>query len=171
MTPCELVWHWKDSSDQAQILQDNGGWLVKGRHLSKTYSLLCQNDFTTNWVRITGVGIYKYDLFRKENGWYFNGEEFVENSRNAIDPDIFCTALTNTIPIRRLGLADGESREIDVLFLSPPEPPKIVQQRYTRYGAEYVYEGLTSGFSAVLSVNKQGIVTHYPGVCNLEISA
>ena len=81
--------------------------------------------------------------------------------------DIEATPFTNTLPIRRLGLTVGESAEIQVLYISVPDLSiKPVRQRYTRLadGRTYRYESLASGFTAVITVDDDGLVTDYPGL-------
>jgi hypothetical protein len=88
-----------------------------------------------------------------------------------LDVDIAVTPATNMLPIRRLGLAAGESREIEVAYVPPPGEgvglflPRKVAQRYTCLGPNrYLYEGLSSGFAAEIEVDEHGLVRDYPGV-------
>jgi hypothetical protein len=82
--------------------------------------------------------------------------------------DISETPYTNTLPIRRLGLAPGESADVSVAYfdgyeLQPwPEP-----QRYTRLeeddgGGMYRFVSLDGGFTADLAVDSDGLVVDYP---------
>lgn len=86
-----------------------------------------------------------------------------------LDVDIQITPFTNTLPIRRLGLAEAESSEIRVAYLPVPELAlRPVTQRYTcvaRHGADggrYRYEGVFRDFTAELPVDADGLVTDYP---------
>jgi hypothetical protein len=87
-----------------------------------------------------------------------------------LDIDITVTPFTNTLPMRRLALAPGESREILVAYVSVPElTVRPVRQRYTHLtqtdaGATWRYEGLESGFRADLAVDADGVVRDYPGI-------
>lgn len=80
------------------------------------------------------------------------------------DVDIMAVTYTNTLPIRRLHLPVGESREIRAAFFTVPElEVRVARQRYTRLSEnEYRYEGLETGFTAVLTVDEDGIVVDYP---------
>ena len=82
-------------------------------------------------------------------------------------PDIGVTAYTNSLPIRTLGLAVGESAAITALWLPPSDfAPRKARQRYSRIAhSEWRYENLDSGFSAVLAVDMDGLVLDYPGIC------
>lgn len=82
------------------------------------------------------------------------------------DVDVSAVLFTNTLPIRRLMLAIGESREIEVAFVRVPSLEVApTRQRYTRLGeGMYLYEGLESGFRAELRVDDEGLVIDYPGL-------
>jgi hypothetical protein len=80
-----------------------------------------------------------------------------------IDVDLGITPATNTLPIRRLNLAVGESAEVTAAWVRFPaltiEP---LRQRYTRLDTNrYRYESDT-GFSAELIVDEMGLVIEYP---------
>ncbi|MBS1165770.1 MAG: hypothetical protein H6R00_1795 [Proteobacteria bacterium] len=89
-----------------------------------------------------------------------------------IDVDIRMTPATNTLPIKRLRLAQHESRDIAVAYVPLPDHmdddllPRRVEQRYTCLVPDrrYRYEGLASGFTAELLVDAAGLVVDYPGV-------
>jgi hypothetical protein len=83
-----------------------------------------------------------------------------------VDVDVMAVTFTNTLPIRRLRLAVGASHEIDAAYIVVPDlAVRVDRQRYTRLGAnEYRYEGLATGFTAVLTVDDDGIVIDYPGL-------
>ena len=80
------------------------------------------------------------------------------------DVDVMAATFTNTLPIRRLRLPIGASHEINAAFVTVPElEVRVAQQRYTRLGTnEYRYDGLETGFTAVLTVDDYGIVIDYP---------
>ena len=83
-----------------------------------------------------------------------------------IDIDIEATPFTNTLPIRRLGLAEGESAAIRVAYVSLPELAlSSARQRYTRLGpGHYRFESLEGSFTAELPVDRHGLVLYYPGL-------
>jgi hypothetical protein len=92
---------------------------------------------------------------------YLEGCEYV---------DISETPFTNTLPIRRLGLAPGESAEIAVAYFDEAElQPWPEPQRYTRLETEsegevYSFLSLDGGFTADLPVDSDGLVLDYPGL-------
>jgi uncharacterized protein len=85
-----------------------------------------------------------------------------------LDVDIAMTPLTNTLPIRRLGLAVGERREMDVAYVKIPGLVVVpVAQSYeylesTPAGGLYRYQSST--FQAELRVDRNDFVVNYPTV-------
>lgn len=81
------------------------------------------------------------------------------------DVDLAWTPFTNTLPIRRLRLQPGESRDIRVAWIQPGLQLVEGLQRYTRLDPNtWRFESLTSGFTAELSVDDDGLVIDYPGL-------
>lgn len=103
-------------------------------------------------------------------GWQDEAGQTIAALQGCVDVDIMLTPLTNTLPIRRLALAPGESREINVVYVAAPElDVRPFAQRYTRLddadGRQcYRYESLVSGFTAVLPVDDDGFVIEYPAI-------
>ena len=85
----------------------------------------------------------------------------------AIDVDISATPFTNTLPIRRLQLAPGDSAEIRTAYIHLPDL-EIVRdpQRYTCLEPlrRYRYESLDSDFVREIEVDADGLVVTYPGL-------
>jgi uncharacterized protein len=87
-----------------------------------------------------------------------------------LDVDITATPFTNTLPIRRLSLTPGQSVGIKVVYFTIPEMQvRVDPQRYTCLeadgaGGKYKFESLDSGFTAVITVDADGLVEDYPGL-------
>lgn len=85
-----------------------------------------------------------------------------------VDVDIAATPLTNTLPIRRLGLVPGQAADIDVVYIDVPTlHVSPVRQRYTCLFSEdgrsgYRYE--SGSFCADLVVDRHGLVIDYAGL-------
>ncbi|MCY9786914.1 putative glycolipid-binding domain-containing protein [Nocardiopsis sp. EMB25] len=83
-----------------------------------------------------------------------------------LDADVAATPLTNTLPIRRLGLNPGEYRDIAVAWIDVPSLRiRRVRQRYTRHPSEgglerYTYRDPQRG-EYRLSVDSEGLVVDY----------
>jgi len=103
-------------------------------------------------------------LTADENGkWNHNGSQ-APSFAACIDVDIPLTPFTNTLPIRRLGLKAGESKEILVLYCDLLNDQLIpVRQRYTCIsGTQYHYENVPNDFEADITVDDTGLVIDYP---------
>lgn len=81
------------------------------------------------------------------------------------DLDLACTPFTNTLPIRRLPLRDGDTAELPVVFVDPDTlEVRPARQRYTRLGdRRWRYENLGTGYRVDLEVDEHGLVLDYPG--------
>lgn len=103
-------------------------------------------------------------LHVRDQQWQVDEQER-EDLTGCVDVDLSITPATNTLPIRRLRLAVGESAEVTAAWVRfPALSVEPLRQRYTRLAENrYRYESLESGFTAELTVDDQGLVTHYPG--------
>jgi hypothetical protein len=85
-----------------------------------------------------------------------------------LDIDIAATPFTNTLPVKRLGLAVGASADIDVVWVGVPDlAVERGRQRYTRLPAEsghrYEYLSLSGnvGPPYVLTLDDDDVVIDY----------
>jgi uncharacterized protein len=87
-----------------------------------------------------------------------------------IDVDLTASPFTNTLPVRRLGLAPGRAAEVRVAYVGVPELSVTVDpQRYTCLatgpeGSRYRFDALASDFTAELSLDADGLVVAYPSL-------
>jgi hypothetical protein len=109
-------------------------------------------------------------IARSSDGrWTVDGRERPDLA-GCIDIDIMATPFTNTLPIRRLSFEPGGARVIRVAYIRLPElTVEPAAQEYTRLDAatppeRFRYRSLSSGFTADLTVDDQGLVLDYPGV-------
>ena len=81
--------------------------------------------------------------------------------RGCTDVDLGCSPSTNTLPIRRLGLAVGKSQTIQAAWVRFPELAVVkAAQTYTRLD-EYTYRYASDTFEAELTVDDDGLVAEY----------
>ena len=131
-------------------------------------------------VRRTSVAMYRaHYLIECDEQWrvrkvtigsltlHADGEGHWQNEPSldgCIDVDLRASPFTNTLPIRRLQLQPGESREIDVVFIDPANLTfERFGQRYTRLDVwRYRYESRESEFKADLPVDADGLLLEYP---------
>jgi hypothetical protein len=110
-----------------------------------------------------------HDLHLESDGrgtWHENGRARPD-LRDCTDIDIEATPLTNTLPIRRLRLKQGEGAAIRLVYIRVPgltSEPGL--QRYTAIapGLLYRFESLDSLFTTDLPVDEEGFVLDYPGL-------
>lgn len=169
--------------EDVTITHDAGGYqfsgtlirLWEGRPLKATYELECDSLWRVRRLALNATsdasGIHGLMLLADGDGNWQDGESKPLNDlHGCIDIDIMFTPLTNTLPIRRLALVPGESREISVVYISVPDfTMRPFRQRYTRLNdadgqRRYRYESLESGFTADLAVDSNGFVIDYPTI-------
>ncbi|MFC7761993.1 putative glycolipid-binding domain-containing protein [Catellatospora bangladeshensis] len=87
-----------------------------------------------------------------------------------LDVDLEATALTNTLPIRRLGLlgaAPGTTHTVPIAWVRVPSLQVIpVEQTYTVIDEDTIRYS-SGSFTADLTVDKDGFVVNYPGYASL----
>lgn len=108
-------------------------------------SLLLQADGQGHWTQGDGRALEALD--------------------GCLDIDIWPSPFTNSFPIHRLGLGDGQSAELSVVYIEAPQlAPRPMRQGYERRDARhYLYRNLEgSGFQALLEVDGHGLVLEYP---------
>jgi uncharacterized protein len=95
--------------------------------------------------------------------WAVAGEP-LPSLEGCLDVDILTTPFTNTLPIRRLELAVGESADIDLAYVDVPGlEVSRERQRYTRLD-QVTYRFEAGEFAADLLVDGDGLVVEYPGL-------
>lgn len=136
------------------------------------YRVECDGDWVTRSVDATllDAGASEVSLRRVADGKWIDGDgNRLPGLDGCIDIDFAVSPFTNTLPIRRLRLAEGRSQDIAVVYFSLPNlAVSQVHQRYTckraldAAGGVYLYEGIFRKFAADLPVDAEGIVTEYP---------
>jgi hypothetical protein len=95
------------------------------------------------------------------------GIEEPDRLADAQDIDLALSPLTNTLPIRRLGLLSakvGTSHELGIAFVVLPSL-EVVHSRQTYIVAGEGQVAYRSGtFEADIAIDGEGYVTHYPGL-------
>jgi uncharacterized protein len=161
------------SSDRGVVANGLVIGLEAGRPFRIGYEVRCDGRWRVREVRVAAPDSERPVLELLTDGeghWKRGGGEPVPELDGCIDVDISATPFTNTLPIRRLGLEPGESEELMVTYVRVPE--LLVGPERQRYGCLeaqadgglYRFEALTSGFTAELPVDAEGLVIDYPGL-------
>jgi hypothetical protein len=159
------------------LVQEGDGWRLEGtavveadgRPIQAGYRVRCHPSWATATVDVAlKVGGASLRLrLRVDDGsrWTANGRPLSE-VEGCPDVDLGVSPSTNTLPIRRLGLAVGQAQEITATWVRFPELTVTpLRQRYTRLAEQrYLYESVDSGFSARLEVDDLGLVIDYEGI-------
>lgn len=106
----------------------------------------------------------RFCLERTGAGVWWQDQQEKPEFAGCTDLDISATPLTNTLPLRRLGLDVGQTAEIEVVWVGLPEVVlRRTAQRYTRLSPSlYRYENLSSGYSNEVTLDADGLVSLYP---------
>ncbi|MGI0049190.1 MAG: putative glycolipid-binding domain-containing protein [Nitrososphaera sp.] len=171
-----LLWENKDSSsleyfnliakENAFVLEGTIVMLLDGSPTRITYKIECDKNWKTRDVAIRQErsGITSHLALKVSNRqiWKTKGST-IPFATGLHDVDLEVTPATNTLPIRRIGLKEGESRQVDAVWVRFPSLAlERLQQRYTRIGRNrYRYEYRSVGYQAELEVDESGLVVSY----------
>ena len=133
------------------------------------YGLACDAGWRVRALEVVSIGDGRRIAVRADGAGYWTDEAgaALPALDGAIDVDIAATPFTNTLPIRRLGLAAGQAAEIVTAYVSVPALGVAPDpQRYTCLvpGRRYRYESLDSDFTREIETDGDGLVTDYPGL-------
>ncbi|WP_416064382.1 putative glycolipid-binding domain-containing protein [Rhizobium sp. ZK1] len=132
-----------------------------------TYRLMIDPHWRVREVRVQIANGPRLHILSDGCGrWVNENGSGISGLARCIDVDIAATPFTNTLPIRRLEQKTGVAQDINAAYVSVPDLiVEPVKQRYTKLaGNRFLYEGISTGFSAELEVDGDGIVLDYPGV-------
>lgn len=155
-------------------INDGDGWTADGsmvavlddRPVRLTYRLEVDNAGATRVLDLAeAVGGATLALRGDGHGrWSDADGAALRDLDGCVDVDISTTPLTNTLPVRRLRLAPGESAEIRVGYVDVPSlAVRPVAQRYARIDCgSYRYS--SSSFAADVRLDEDDLVTDYVGL-------
>ena len=145
---------------------------AEGRPFRVAYEVRCDADWRVLAARVGAPGERpEVDLLSDGGGtWKTSDGADLPSLDGCIDVDISVTPFTNTLPIRRLGLAPGASAAFSVAYVDGtklqawPEPQRYTCLEKTDQGGLYRFLSLDGGFTADLPVDAEGLVLDYPGL-------
>ena len=115
-------------------------------------------------IRSAGAGTHQsLELEANGAGAWRRNDAVIIDSPDCLDIDLGFSPVTNSLPIWRLGLAPGDSREIRVAWVLFPSLEVVEgRQTYERLG-EATWRYRSAGFEADLTVGSDGLVDDYAG--------
>jgi len=140
--------------------------VLDGRPACVSYRISVARDGTTRALDIhESVGGASLSVHGDGRGQWWSADGVPRPGLDGcIDVDISTTPLTNTLPVRRLALAVGDSAEITVGYVDVPSMSALsATQRYTRLDKS-TYRYASGSFAANVSVDSDGVVTTYDGL-------
>ena len=175
----DVVWEWCDRPGLEHLSLETGPAAIRARGLvlvqlgPDLLRVAYEVELDAAWVfqraRLTvechGVS-KRLEIERQVDGcWTADGRERPDLA-DCVDIDIMATPFTNSLPIRRLQLAPDRPVAIQAAYLRLPDlTVEAVAQDYTRLSpTRFRYRGLTSGFTAELTVDAEGLVVDYPPI-------
>ena len=119
------------------------------------------------WVDITPIEVVI--LADTTRSWTLNGRPCPE-VQGCEDIDLSFSPATNLLPIRRARLGVGARVSVRAAWLRfPVIALESLDQTYERVSeSQYRYKSRGGSFVAMLETNALGLVTHYPGLWQLE---
>ena len=171
----ELMWsaltwpateHLDLRSDSGGVIADSVVVALDGRPTRLAYQIACDSGWWTRRLSIRLHGEPDVVLERRAGDrWYDAAGTERADLIGCVDVDIALTPFTNTLPIRRLGLAVGESADLRMVYVQAEHGLRIsaAEQRYTRLGPD-TFRYRAGDFTADLTVDADGFVTDYPGL-------
>ena len=173
-----VLWRRQDgaSLDYCSLFQTEEGFDLEGTVLTTFevkphqvhYSVSCDSRWRTLRVKaeVEGAGeARKLELKVDIDQRWWRGNETVTEVQGCTDVDLGVTPTTNTLPIRRLQLAEGQRVDLAAAWVRFPElTVEPLEQSYTRLSEKtYLYESRGGRYSSELEVDRFGLVKTYAG--------
>lgn len=180
-----VLWRWlgRAGHDAARIVRSGDGWRLEGnaafvhdeQPVGLAYAIECDAAWRTQRARVHGaVGERTIDvnIVVDRGRWTMNDVE-QDAVAGCDDVDLNFSPSTNTLPIRRLGLAVGESSTVRAAWLRfPGFMLEVLEQTYRRVAEDcYEYESAGGSFRAELTVTRDGLVIDYAGIWRADAAA
>jgi len=153
-------------SGSTSAVEDGEAWIV-------SYEILLDRAWRTRSARITGqsgLGARSVRLDADGLGhWQVDGE-VASHLDGCLDVDLESSAMTNTLPVHRLGLGAGAGSSAPAAYVRARElRVERLEQEYVRAGDEgrhqrYDYAAPVFDFTARLVYDETGLVLDYPGI-------
>jgi uncharacterized protein len=144
-----------------------------GQAWAVDYEIWLDATWTTREARITGLSASgrSFTTLRADGAghWQVDGQD-APHLDGCLDVDLESSALTNALPVHRLGLAVGERAAAPAAFVRAlGQGAERLEQTYLRAAddgghQQYDYAAPAFDFTARLAYDTSGLVLHYPGI-------
>jgi hypothetical protein len=170
-----IAWKRVDAAglERFEMRRDAKAWTLHGTILllhedvpfEARYEVRCDQAWVTRAVAVDlrgPEGERALRLTAEDGRWFVDGVEHAA-VRGCADVDLGWSPSTNTLPIRRLDLAVGDTRAMTAAWVRFPELTlEPLPQEYRRLAERrYRYSSAGGRFVAELEVDDEGLVTTY----------
>ena len=132
-----------------------------GHHIAYEITLAPDGSTSTATIRSLDRTIA---MTRAGDTWLIDGVTRPDLSE-CPDVDLESSAVTNALPVARLGLEVGETARALAAWVRADLTVERLDQTYTRLDERrYDYLSHYDGFRAVLEYGADGLIVHYPGI-------
>jgi hypothetical protein len=182
--PPTAAWLHREAREGFEVCffeRDRDGFVARGRTAAVEdghawavdYAIHLDPDWRTREATVrtrTAVGAGETRLELDPGGrWRIDGAERPDLD-GILDVDLESSSMTNAFPIRRLGLAIGESAPAPAAWVRALDlAVEPLDQRYERLDDEgekqrFAYDSPQHGFAAELTYDRSGLSVDYPGI-------
>lgn len=151
-----------DEGPDGAVLRGRVVGTIDGAQFASVYEVITDPDWVTRRVSVVCNSAARTMLLEHDGSgtWVVDGITRTDLT-GCLDVDLGITPSTNTLPIRRLGLAVGDSADLQAAWVRFPEMTvQMLTQSYERTG-DRSYRYWSPGFEADLTVDDHGVVTEY----------
>ncbi len=135
------------------------------------YQIHCDGRYQVRSVEAHVIGGASLSLWTDGQGHWFDAQKQpITSIFGCIDVDITATPFTNTLPIRRVEWEVGQQQKFLMAYILVPTLEIYAdQQHYTCLvrrdsGSIFLFESMSTGFTAQIVVDADGLVVDYPGL-------
>jgi hypothetical protein len=166
-----------DSREHCVIRHNSEGFVIQstivGSYEQKVYTIMYHIQTNAHWECLDFTVDSQINDSQMRRSWHRENKHWKNESGDilpefddCLDLDISLTPFTNTLPINRLHLNDGEKRQIKVIYFDILDVQvKPARQYYTCIDqSSYNFQTDDSDFEATIAVDDDGIVMDYPGL-------